>query len=160
METVYLTRNGLEKMRRELENLVKVVRPDATAQLAAARALGDLSENAEYHAAREKLASVDRMIGDLQRSMLRVQIIEREQLDLSEVRILSRVRLLNLNNNSRMDYILVDPTQANPSKKMISVKSPIGQGLLGKGVGDEVDIDVPSGKLRLRIEAIEPAEGV
>jgi transcription elongation factor GreA len=160
MESVYLTREGLEKQRRELETLVKEIRPEATNQLAVARAHGDLSENAEYDAAREKLADVDRRIADLQSLLNRVQLIEQDNIATDEVRILSKVKLLNVASGAVIQYTLVDPIQSNPGLKLISVKSPIGAGLLGLKVGEEVSIDVPSGKLRLRVEAIERSEGL
>jgi len=160
MEKVYLTREGLEKQRKELEILVRENRPEAVHQLAVARAHGDLSENAEYDAAREKLGDIDRRIGDLQQKLSRVQIIDQEDMASDEVRILSKVKLKNVTSNLVFEYTLVDPMQSNPSLKLISVQSPIGSGLLGKKVGDVVEIDVPSGKLNLRIEEINRSEGL
>jgi len=160
MDTVYLTREGLEKARRELERLIKETRPEATAQLAAARSHGDLSENAEYDAAKEKLADIDRRIAELQQKLTRVRIIEQDEITSEEVRILSRVTLFNLGTGRQMEYTLVDPMQANPALKLISIKSPIGQGLLGKKVGEEVEVSVPSGKLSFRVEAIARSEGL
>jgi transcription elongation factor GreA len=160
MEKVYLTREGLEKQRKELEILVKENRPEAVHQLAVARAHGDLSENAEYDAAREKLGDIDRRIGDLQQKLSRVQIIDQEDMASDEARILSKVKLKNLTNGTVFEYTLVDPMQSNPSLKLISVQSPIGSGLLGKKVGDVVTIDVPSGQLNLRVEEINRSEGL
>jgi len=160
MDAVYLTREGLEKQRRDLETLIKEIRPEATQQLAIARAHGDLSENAEYDAAKEKLADIDRRISELQQKLTRVRIIEQNEIPADEVRILSKVTLYNLGNGSRAEWTLVDPLQANPALKLISVKSPIGQGLLGKKVGEEVAIDVPSGQLLFRVEAIARSEGL
>ena len=160
MDTVYLTREGFEKLRRELERLVKEVRPAATAGLEAARAHGDLFENAEFDAARENLVSIDRRIADLQLKLNRVQIIDEQELSSDKARILSRVTLLNLNKGNEVEYVLVDGVQADPTQQLISVDSPIGRGLLGKQVGDEVSIDVPSGKVRFRVLSIEPARGL
>ncbi|MBM3329094.1 MAG: transcription elongation factor GreA [Calditrichaeota bacterium] len=160
MDRVYLTREGLERMRLDLENLLKVVRPEATQQLSQARELGDLSENAEYHAAREKLASVDRMIADLQRKLTNVELIEQGSINTSEVRIFSKVKLRNVETQGTMEWTLVDPSQANPNQQLISVKSPIGQGLLGKSVGDIAEIEVPAGRIKLQVEEIVRAEGI
>ncbi len=160
MERVYLTREGLERQRKELEALLKENRPEAVHQLAVARAHGDLSENAEYDAAREKLTGIDRRIADLQQKLVRVQIIDQEDMASDEVHILSKVKLKNVDNGSIFEYTLVDPLQSNPSLKLISIQSPIGAGLLGKKVGDVVAIDVPSGQLSLRIEEINRSEGL
>lgn len=160
MDRVYLTREGLEKQRKDLEALIKEIRPEATHQLAVARAHGDLSENAEYDAAREKLADIDRRIAELQQKLNRVQIIDQDNIASDEVRILSKVKLKNISNGIVFEYTLVDPLQSNPSLKLISVQSPIGSGLLGKKVGEQVEIDVPSGKLKLQIEEINRSEGL
>jgi len=160
MDAVYLTREGLEKQRRDLEVLIKEIRPEAVNQLAVARAHGDLSENAEYDAAKEKLADIDRRMNELTQKLSRVRIVDQDNISLDEVRILSKVTLLNVSSGSRMEYTLVDPLQANPNLKLISIKSPIGAGLLGKKVGDSVEIDVPSGKITLKIEVIARSEGL
>jgi transcription elongation factor GreA len=160
METVYLTREGLEKLRLNLEQLLKVDRPEATNQLATARAHGDLSENAEYDAAREKLAGIDRRIAEMSQNLNRVQLIDQDTMSGKEVRILSRVTLSNLDNKAKIEYTLVDPLQSDPSKRLISVKSPIGLGLLGKKVGEEVVINVPSGQFRFMVESIDRSEGL
>ncbi len=160
MERVYLTREGLERQRKELEALLKENRPEAVHQLAVARAHGDLSENAEYDAAREQLTDIDRRISDLQQKLVRVQIIDQEDMASDVVRILSKVKLKNIANGTVFEYTLVDPLQSNPSLKLISVQSPIGSGLLGKRVGEVVVIDVPAGQLNLRVEEINRSEGL
>ena len=160
MDIIYLTRAGAEKLRRDLEHLVKVARPAATIDLATAREHGDLSENAEYDAARDNLASIDMNIMELQRKLSFVQIIEEGQFSNDEVHILSKVTLLDTKRNREMEYTLVDPEQTDPSRRLISVKSPIGQGLLGKKVGEEVTITIPVGEITLKVLAIETAEGV
>lgn len=160
MEKVYLTREGLEKVRQELEHLLKVIRPEVTAQLATARELGDLSENAEYHAAKEKLASIDRQIAEIQRKLSQVQIIDQDQLSTDQVRIFTRVTVLNLQTGREQTYTLVDPLQSSPARGFISVHSPIGRALLGHRIGDEIIVTVPSGTVQLRILTIERGEGV
>ena len=160
MEQVYLSREGLEKLKKDLEHLVKVVRPEAVVKLAEAREHGDLSENAEYDAARENIREIDRRIVELQRSLSRVHIVENDKVSKDEVRILCRVTLLNVEKGIQVDYTLVDPLQTDPSKRLISVKSPIGKGLLGKKVGDEAVIKTPSGNIHLKVLAIERTTGL
>ncbi len=160
MDTVYLTPKGLDKLRNDLNHLMKVVRPEAAQELATAREKGDLSENAEYDAAREKLTSIDRQIASLYSKLSNVQILEGDNRAHSEVRILSQVLMKNMKNGKEIEYILVDPIQAEPAKMLISVKSPIAKGLLGKSVGDEVVINIPSGAVTFRILEIKASEGL
>lgn len=160
METVYLTRKGLDKLRNELNHMMKVIRPEAAQELATAREKGDLSENAEYDAAREKLSTIDRQIGSLMEKLSNVQLLEGDERAHSEVRILSQVLMKNMKNNKEMEYTLVDPIQADPAKRLISVKSPIAKGLLGKSIGDEVVINIPSGAVTFQILEIKPSEGL
>jgi len=160
MENIYLTHDGLDKLRKELDRLVNIERPAVGADLAQAREKGDLSENAEFAAAREKLMDVDRQIVDLQQKIVRVQILDENDLKSDEVRILSKVKITNLNNNKEFDYTIVDPVQADPAKRLISFKSPIAKGLLGKKVGDEVTISIPSGNVTFRIQSIEIGQGL
>jgi len=159
-EAVYLTHDGLDKLKSDLEHLVKVVRPEATEQLAAARAHGDLSENAEYDAARDNLSEITRRISELQKKLSNVVLIEDDNIGRDDVRILSCVTLENSKNGSKNDYTLVDPLQSDPAKNLISVKSPIGKGLLGKKVGDEVTINIPSGEIHFKILAIRRITGI
>ncbi|MDP8238982.1 MAG: transcription elongation factor GreA [Candidatus Hatepunaea meridiana] len=160
MGTVYLTHEGLNKLKIELRELVKVIRPEATIDLATAREHGDLSENAEYDAARENLNDIDRRIYELQKNLSNVEIIEENSIRSDEIRVLCKVMLENLGNGSKIDYTLVDPLQSDPAKKRISLKSPIGKGLLGKRVGDEVTINVPSGKIHFKVLSIDRVNGL
>ncbi len=160
METVYLTREGLEKLRGELDRLVNTVRPRAAEMMAEARTKGDLSENAEFDAAREELASIDRRISELRSKLNRVQIIDLDSISTETVRVMSTVTLLNLKTGVEVEYTLVDPLQADPANRRISFQSPIAAGLLGKRVGDETAISVPSGELRFRVVGIERARGI
>ncbi len=155
MENIYVTHEGFEKLRKNLDELVNKIRPEAVDELVAAREKGDLSENAEYDAAKEKLAGIDRQIGDLQTKFSNVQLVDAKDLKSDEVRILSRVTIVNTKNDVKMDYTIVDPVQADPSKRLLSIKSPIAQGLLGKKAGETVEIEVPSGKVSFKIERIE-----
>lgn len=155
MNQVYLTHEGLKKIQGDLNRLVNEVRPKVAQSLADARSKGDLSENAEYDAAREELASVDRQIMELQQKMSRIHLIDENAIATDEVRVLSDVTLLNLNNKKEVKYTIVDPLQADPSRALISLQSPIAKGLLGKKVGEEVCIQIPSGELKLKILSIE-----
>ncbi len=155
MERIYLTQEGVKRLRAELDNLVNHIRPVATVELTQARQKGDLSENAEYDAARARLTQIDRQIGELQAKFNNLQIIDESELNTDEVRILSRVKILDLKNNAEMEYTVVDPIQADPAKHLLSIKSPIVQGLLGKKVGDEAEISIPSGKVIFRVLSIE-----
>ncbi|MBT7616113.1 MAG: transcription elongation factor GreA [Calditrichaeota bacterium] len=154
-EPSYLTHEGVKKLRAELDELVNKIRPVATADLAQAREKGDLSENAEYDAARLRLREIDDLIGELGRKFNNLHIIDESVLNSDEVRILSKVKIRNLKNNIEMEYTVVDPMQANPAKHLLSLKSPIVQGLLGKKVGDEAVIAIPSGEVTFKIISIE-----
>jgi transcription elongation factor GreA len=154
MESIYLTHAGADKLRKDLDQLVNILRPEATENLAVARAKGDLSENAEYDAARERLAELDRQIGNLQAKFAFIQIVDESKINSDEVRILSTVKLTNLKTNTSMNITLVDPVQSDPQKNLLSFKSPIGKGILGKKVGDIAGIEVPAGKIELRIDSI------
>ena len=155
MDRVYLSHEGLAQLKGELKRLVEVVRPEVTKSLSIAREHGDLSENAEYDAAKEKLADVDRRIGELQNKLSKVEIVDTNEMNSDEIRIHSRTRLLNKNNNKKIIYTLVDPLQSDPARGWISVQSPIGKGLLGRKVGEIAEIKVPSGTLKLEILSIE-----
>jgi len=160
MELIYLTRAGLQKLQRELENLVKVERPEAVVQLATAREHGDLSENAEYDAARDQLADIDRRIMEMQNKLSCSQLIDESTLSADKVGLLTKVKLLDVKRNKELHYTLVDALQADPGKHLISVKSPVGKGLIGRGVGEEVTIAIPAGEIRFRILEIELASGL
>ena len=155
METIYLTQAGADRLRTQLDNLVNVLRPEATEDLAVARAKGDLSENAEYDAARERLTELDRQIGELQAKFGYIQILDESQINTEEVRILSTVKITNLKTKKSMNFTLVDPVQSDPKKSMLSFKSPIGKGILGKKVGDIAQIEAPAGTIEMRIDSIE-----
>jgi len=160
MELIYLTHSGLTKLQKDLEHLMKVVRPDAVVQLTVAREHGDLSENAEYDAARDQLATIDRRIGELQEQLGRSQVIDESELTNDKVGILSCVKLFDMRRNKEIEYTLVDALQADTSLHRISVKSPVGKGLIGKVVGEEVTIMVPAGELKFRVLEISRAEGL
>ncbi|PKP43664.1 MAG: transcription elongation factor GreA [Bacteroidetes bacterium HGW-Bacteroidetes-12] len=150
----YYTKEGLEKLNEELHQLKSIERSIISMQIAEAREKGDLSENAEYDAAKEAQGLLELKISKLETIVANARIIDESQLDTSKALILSKVKIKNLTNNMVMEYTLVSEKEANLKEKRISVSSPIGEGLLGKSVGDVVDITIPSGKVKFEIVEI------
>jgi transcription elongation factor GreA len=153
-EVIYVTEEGLQKLREELEHLRGVERPMISRQIAEARDKGDLSENAEYAAAKEAQGMLEMKINKLEDIVARSRIIDETKIDTSTVRILNRVKIRNKTNNSVMEYQLVPESEANFKQGKIAVSSPIAQGLMGKKVGDIVPITVPSGVIPFEIVEI------
>ena len=148
---IYLTPEGLENLKKELEYLKFSEMPEITKRIAEARDKGDLSENAEYHAAKEEQVRVNNKIHELQTTLANARILDDKDLDTSKVLIFSTVKIKNLKTKKEKSYTLVSANEANPVEGKISVDSPIGKGLLGKSVGEIAEIDVPAGKLQLEI---------
>jgi len=153
MAYTYLTKEGYHKLKTELENLVKE-RPKISAQIAEARDKGDLSENAEYDAAREAQGMLELRISKLQQTIDNARIIEEGQMDNSKVYLLSKVKIQNMKNNQEMTYQIVSEREADLKAGKISVDSPIGKGLLGKTVGDLAQISAPGGLIQFKIVSI------
>ena len=151
----YLSQEGYDKLDAELKDLKTRGRREIAADIAEARAKGDLSENAEYDAAKEAQGHMEDRITKLEDVLANARIIDAKDLDLTKVRVLSKVTILNKKMNKEMQYTLVSPNEADFAKGKISVDSPIGKGLLGKEIGDVVEIQVPAGKLELEIRNIE-----
>ena len=147
----YYTEEGLKKLRDELNYLKDVERPKASQAIADARDKGDLSENAEYDAAKEAQGMLEMKISKLEEVVANARIIDESQLDTSKVLVLSKVKIKNQNNGMEMTYTLVAESEANLATGKISVSSPIGKGLLGKKVGDIAEIQVPNGTLKFEI---------
>jgi transcription elongation factor GreA len=150
-EAKYYTKVGLDKLREELEHLTTVERPSISKQIAEARDKGDLSENAEYDAAKNAQGMLEMKIARLQDEISNARIIDESKMDIKKVLILSNVKLINLKSGAVVTYSLVPESEANLKLGKISVSSPIAKGLLGKTVGDKVEIDVPAGKLNFEI---------
>lgn len=150
-QVAYYTAEGLKKLKEELHQLKTVERPKISAQIAEARDKGDLSENAEYDAAKEAQGLLEARIAKMEDLVANARLVDESQLDNSKVFILSKVKIKNLNNNAILEYTLVAENEANLAEKKISVDSPIGKGLLGKKVGDVAEVQVPAGKLKLEI---------
>lgn len=147
----YYTEEGLQKLKDELHFLESVERKKCTQAVAEAREKGDLSENAEYDAAREAQALLEVKIAKLKDVLANARLVDETQLDLSKVSILTTVKIKNLKNNSVMKYTLVAENEADLKLGKISIDSPIGKGLLGKKVGDKVDVTVPAGVIPFEI---------
>ncbi len=147
----YVTEEGLSKLKAELEQLTRVERPRISAQIAEARDKGDLSENAEYDAAKEAQGLLELKISKLQTLIGNSRVIDESKIDTSSVQILNTVKLKNLKNNAVMTYTLVSESEADLKAGKISVETPIAKGLLGKKVGDKVEIEVPNGKVGFEI---------
>ena len=147
----YYTEKGLKKLRKKLDQLKDVERPRASQAIAEARDKGDLSENAEYDAAKEAQGLLELEISKLEETLSNARIIDETLLDTSKVLVLSTVKIKNLNNSASMEYKLVAQSEADLAKGKISVDSPIGKGLLGKKVGDIAEISIPNGNVKFEI---------
>jgi len=147
----YYTPEGLKKLKDELDHLRTVERPKISQQIAEARDKGDLSENAEYDAAKEAQGMLEMKISKMEEIFANARIVDESQMDTSKVLVLSNVTLKNLANGSTLTYTLVAEQEADLKAKKISVNSPIGKGLLGKSVGDVAEITVPNGIMKFEI---------
>ena len=147
----YYTEEGLQKLKEELSHLRDIERPKASQAIAEARDKGDLSENAEYDAAKEAQGLLEMKIAKLEEVVANARIIDESQLDTSKALVLSTVKLLNMQNKMELSYTLVAESEADLKSGKISVTSPIGHGLLGKEVGDVAEITVPNGTLKFKI---------
>ena len=151
MSEVYLSREGYEKLQGELKELKDKERPHVRLSLQRAREFGDLSENAEYLAAKERLMFLEQRIGKLEETLSRVHLLENEDIPDDKVYIGATVDLFDLKKDRELKYTLVAPEEANFEEGKISTISPIGKGLLGHAEGEEVEIKVPAGMLHYRI---------
>lgn len=151
MSTTYFTQEGLDKLKAELDQLKSVERKKISAQIAEARDKGDLSENAEYDAAKDAQGLLELRISKLEDTIATARIIDQSKLDTDRVLILSKVRIKNRLNGMEMGYTIVPENEANLKEAKISVESPIAKGLLGKKVGEVAEIQVPSGKVQFEV---------
>jgi len=151
MNTIYLSQQGYDNLRTELHNLKSVDRPRVINQISEARDKGDLSENAEYDAAKEAQGLLEARIAKLENDVANARVLDLEDMDTSTVHLLTKVTIINTANGMEMTYAIVSEAEADLSDKKISVTSPIGKGLLGKAVGDIADIEVPNGIIHFEI---------
>jgi transcription elongation factor GreA len=150
-QIAYYTPEGLKKLKDEIHHLKMVERPRISQQIAEARDKGDLSENAEYDAAKEAQGLLEARIAKMDELLANARLIDSTNMDASKVFILSKVKIKNLANKAVMEYTLVAENEANLVEKKISVDSPIGKGLLGKKVGDVAEVQIPAGKVQFEI---------
>ena len=150
----YMSQEGYDKLVAELKRLESIERPKASAAIAEARDKGDLSENAEYDAAKEAQAKLESKIAAMKNTLAEAKIIDTSRLSSDSVQILSKVEMTNLANKARMTYTIVSESEANLREGKIAITTPIAQGLLNHKVGDEVEIKIPRGVIKLRIENI------
>ena len=148
---VYLTEAGLQKLKDELDHLRSVERPAISAAIAEARDKGDLSENAEYDAAKEAQGMLEMRIAKLEDTVANARVIDESRIDTNTVQILNRVKMKNMTTGKIVEYTLVSENEANLKEGKLAIGTPIAQALLGKKKGEEVDVKVPSGMLRLEI---------
>lgn len=150
----YMSQKGYDEMVAQLQQLETVERPKASAAIAEARDKGDLSENAEYDAAKDAQAHLETKINQLKLAIAEAKVIDTSRLSTEAVQILSTVEMTNMANNTKMRYTIVSENEANIKVGKISIKTPIAQGLLNKKVGDVVEIAIPRGTIKLRIDKI------
>jgi transcription elongation factor GreA len=147
----YLTKEGLHKLQKELEQLRTVERPAISQMIAEARDKGDLSENAEYDAAKEAQGMLELKISKLEDTVANARIIDESRIDTDRVQILNKVKIKNKSNNSVMEYLIVAESEANLKEGKLSIGTPIAKALLGKSVGDSVEVQIPSGTVAFEI---------
>ena len=150
----YMSQDGYDKLVAELQRLESVERPKASAAIAEAADKGDLSENSEYDAAKEAHAHLEAKITEMKMTIAQAKIVDTSRLSNEAVQIMSTVKMTNLSNGTKMEYTIVSESEANLKQGKISIKTPIAQGLLNKKVGDEVEIEIPRGKIKLRVDEI------
>lgn len=150
-EVLYMTEEGFSKLRTELDKLVMIERPKITQQIADARDKGDLSENAEYDAAKEAQGLLEMRIAKIQETIRNARIIDKSQISTDTVKILNIVRLKNLTANNELKITIVSESEANMKEQKLSVNTPIAKALLGKKVGDVVEVKVPVGIIKYEI---------
>ena len=148
---IYLSREGMEKLKDELNYLKSTERPKIINQIAEARDKGDLSENAEYDAAKEAQGLLEARIAKLESELSKSRVLDEKNIDLSTAKLLTTVKIENIQSKQKMSYTLVSESEADLKNKKISISSPIGRGLMGKKVGEIVDISVPSGVIKFKI---------
>ncbi len=149
-----MSQDGYDKLVAELQRLESIERPKASAAIAEARDKGDLSENSEYDAAKEAQAHLEDKINKLKLSISEAKIVDTSRLSTDAVQILSKVEMTNLANKAKMTYTIVSESEANLREGKIAITTPIAQGLLNHKAGDEVEITIPRGKIKLRIDKI------
>jgi transcription elongation factor GreA len=152
---VYMSEEGFEKLKADLHRLKYEKRPEIVLEIKKAREQGDLSENAEYDAAKEAQTHLERQIADLEFKIANARVVKKDDVAKDKAYLFAKVTVVDVDDDEEEIYTLVPPEEADPDDNQISVKSPIGQGLLGKGVGEKVAIKIPAGTLNYKITKIE-----
>lgn len=147
----YMTKEGLEKLQEEIKHLRTVRRPEVAKAIAEAREKGDLSENAEYHAAKEEQGHLEAKLSEMETKLANARLLDESQQDISKANILSTVEVFNKKMNKKMKFILVSEAEANLKENKLSVSSPIGKALLGKAIGDKVKAQTPGGEIEFEV---------
>ncbi len=154
MAITYMTQEGYDKKMQELAHLESVERPEVVRAIVEAREKGDLSENAEYDAAKERQGMLEAKIAELKHLVATARIIDESKISTDEVQLMNKVTIMNMANKAKMTYTIVTETEANLREGKISISTPIAKGLLGHKVGDEVEVTAPAGKLKFKIVEI------
>ncbi len=147
----YMSKEGLEKLQEEIKHLRTVRRPEVAKAIAEAREKGDLSENAEYHAAKEEQGHLEAKLSEMETKLANARLLDESQQDISKANILSTVEVFNKKMNKKMKFILVSEAEANLKENKLSVSSPIGKALLGKAIGDKVKAQTPGGEIEFEV---------
>ena len=146
-----MSKEGLEKLQEEIKHLRTVRRPEVAKAIAEAREKGDLSENAEYHAAKEEQGHLEAKLSEMETKLANARLLDESQQDISKANILSTVEVFNKKMNKKMKFILVSEAEANLKENKLSVSSPIGKALLGKAIGDKVKAQTPGGEIEFEV---------
>ncbi len=154
MEYIYMTEEGYQNLLEEIRKLEEIERPEVIQAIAEARDKGDLSENAEYSAAKEKQALLEDRIAQLRVQLSNIRIIDTKKMSTDTVQMLNTVKIRNMKNNQVKTYTIVSDTESDIKKGKMAISTPIAQGIIGKKVGDVVDIEVPAGIVTFKIEEI------
>lgn len=155
IKKIYLTKEGVEELKKEFEELSKVKRPDVLERVSQARNMGDLSENAEYVAAREELSFIDGRIDELEELLKQVVLIKEEEHKVNGKNVIELGSKVVLHKDGKKeDFVVVGEWEADPTEKKISHQSPLGKALIGKSVGDEIEVSAPAGKIRYKVVSV------
>jgi len=151
MEKFQITANGYEKLKKQLDNLKNIERPNIIKQIATARELGDLRENAEYHSAKERQGFIEAQIADLEDKFLRSQVVDIAKIVSDKIQFGAKVTIKNIDNSKIIIYKIVSEFEANIDENLISINSPVARALLGKEVGEEIEIKTPGGEFAFEV---------
>jgi len=146
-----MSREGIEKLKEQLKHLKFTERPRIVAEIKRAKELGDLSENAEYHAAKEAQTHIERKLAELEFKLARVQPIDKDEIASDKAYLFAKVLVKNLKTQDETEYTLAPPDESDVYKNIISIKSPIGAALLGTAIGDKLEVEIPAGTLKLQV---------